>query len=689
MTVSEMNILNSSAQYLKGIGPKRAQALEKLGFKTIHDLFYLFPRRYDDRTKIKTISELQEGDTVSVQGKILTLGVRYFGGRGNFQMVFGDETGILNCMWFNQPYLKRVFTKDDPLILYGKVTRFGKRFQMQNPEYEKVTEDSDTTIHSGRIVPIYPLVSGLYQRSLRQSLWNLIENHIGLLTDYLPEGIRLKFALIPLGDAVSEIHFPTSPEKYKAARRRLVFDEFFLFELRLFSRIQKIKKNASAYPFEAVPETFEEFSKSLPFELTNSQKQALEIISRDLESATPMTRLLQGDVGSGKTVVAASIFLAAFRVGLQSVFLAPTETLAEQHFITLKQFLGPYFRDRLALLTGSLTEKEKEKIREDLKTNKTSLVIGTHALLQDTVDFEKLGFIVIDEQHKFGVKQRGKLLSRERRPHVLLMTATPIPRTLAMTLYGDLGSVLLSELPKGRHPIHTRWLQKKDEEKVFEVIRKHLTAGEQGYFVYPAIEESQQPNRVSCETDLERIQKLFPGHRVELIHGRLATETRAQRMEDFRKGKIQILVSTSVIEVGIDNPNATFMVIQGAEFFGLTQLHQLRGRVGRGAKPSVCFLLSEAMTDEAKARFEVMQATQDGFKIAEEDLKLRGPGDFLGTRQSGLPLFRLANLITDQELLEKARASAHETIEEDPDLKIEAHQPLKNELGRYETQFSE
>jgi ATP-dependent DNA helicase RecG len=593
----------------------------------------------------------------------------------------------VGATWFNQPYLGRVFQKDENVILFGRVGRFG-RLQFQNPDYEKIINDKDETIHSGRITPVYPLVSGLYQRGLRQSLWTLIDQHLDLLQDFLPPSLSARLRFLNLRDCMREIHFPSSTERQKEAKRRLIFDEFFLFELNLLNRIQRLQKNTSAYPVTDGEKSFERFSAKLPFVLTPSQKQAIQEIFRDLSQTTPMARLLQGDVGSGKTAVAACAFQAVRQAGYQAVFLAPTETLAEQHFLTLRQyFTGD--QGNPVLLTGSVPDAEKKKIKESLREGTVPLVIGTHALLQEGIVFKNLALVVIDEQHKFGVKQRTKLLLKERRPHVLFMTATPIPRTLALTLYGDLHSTVIRELPAGRRPIQTLWVSKKEEPRVFDKVREHLKKGEQGYFIYPAIEETEKSSRVPCEKDFERIQKLFPDSRIGLLHGRLETALRAERMEAFRQGEIQILAATSVIEVGIDNPRATFMVIHGAEYFGLSQLHQIRGRIGRGKDDSTCFLIGEPVNEEAQERFKILTQTQDGFRIAEEDLKLRGPGDFLGTRQSGLPLFRLANLITDQALLETARQSAHEILEEDTELAREEHRSLKKELLKYDQQFSD
>jgi len=603
-------------------------------------------------------------------------------------MVLTDGSGSVGCTWFNQSYLKRLFQPDDEVIVYGKVGRFG-RLQFQNPEYEKLTGETDARIHSSRITPIYPLVSGLYQRGLRQSLWALITEHSHLIEEFLPEVLKKKYDFPGLKDAFREIHFPASFESQKEARRRLVFDEFFLFEMNLLSRLNRLEQNTSAYSLDSSADILIDFESTLPFELTASQRTALQEIHRDLRRVTPMARLLQGDVGSGKTVVALGALASVRRSGLQTVLLAPTETLAEQHFWTLNPYFQKHSGKGLELLTGSVPEVEKKRIRAGLGSGAIDLVIGTHALLQDSVNFKHLALVVIDEQHKFGVKQRAKLLLREKRPHVLFMTATPIPRTLALTLYGDLHSTVIPELPRGRKPILTEWAPRKDEAKVLEKVRGHLARGEQGYFIYPAIEETEKSDRLSCEADFARIQKYFPEHRMTLIHGRLPAEDRSERMKAFRKGTFQVLISTSVIEVGIDNPNATFMVIQGAEYFGLSQLHQIRGRIGRGERASVCFLVGDAGTDEAKRRFEILTESQDGFRIAEEDLKLRGPGDFLGTRQSGSPLFRLANLITDQALLEEARSSAHHILDPDLDLKSPLYSPLRKMLTQYDHEFSD
>ena len=680
---------NDSVQFLKGIGPQKARALCKLGYETIDDLFYLFPRRYEDRTKLKKIKELTEGETATVKGKIVAAHARYFRGRGHFQIVLKDGTGVVGCTWFNQPYLKQVIKKDSEVFIYGKLGRFG-RLQFQNPEYEIADAEDQSPYHSCRITPIYPLVSGLYQRGLRRSLWNLINDHLNRIEEYLPLQVLQDERLTDIKQAFKEIHFPTSHDCFKKAKNRLIFDEFFLFEIRLLKRLYEFKKTKSEFLFDSIEDVTQNFCQTLPFELTASQKKAIQEIKKDLRSRVPMTRLLQGDVGSGKTVVATSFFEASAECGFQAVFLAPTETLAEQHYRTILKHLSPHHRSQLVLLKGSLTEKEKERIRKSLNEGEYLLAVGTHALIQDSINFKNLAFVVIDEQHKFGVEQRSKLLrDSKNKPHVLLMTATPIPRTLAMTLYGDLDVSLINELPSNRKPIKTHWVLKKDEKKVFDSIRKRLAQGEQGYFVYPAIEESDKSSRTALESDFERIKTEFKEFGIAMVHGGMPTDERSKIMQEFMRGSIKALVATTVIEVGIDNPNATFVVIQGAEFFGLSQLHQIRGRVGRGELSSVCFLLGNPGTEEAKKSFQIMSQTQDGFLISEEDLKLRGPGDFLGTRQSGLPLFKLANLITDQKILERARYKAHQVIDSNPDLLGTEYEPLSKKIEQYDKFFGE
>lgn len=678
----------SSVQFLKGIGPQKARALNKLGYSTLKDLFFLFPRRYEDRSKFKTIKELKEGETATIKGRITSSSVRYFKGRGHFQMSVKDDSGVISATWFNQPYLKKNFEKGEEVILYGKIGKFG-RLQISNPDYEKVDENEDVNIHSGRITPIYPLVSGLYQRGLRRSLWVLLEEHSGLIEEYMPPRILEALKPLEIKQALSEIHFPSSWKTLERARNRLIFDEFFLFETRLLRRLYRFKRERSLFPFQDLDRTLDVYTASLPFKLTVSQKNALKEISGDIHNNVPMTRLLQGDVGSGKTVVAAGLFQAAAENGYQAVFLAPTETLAEQHYNTIKTLLSDDTKSELALLTGSLKDKEKSLIRAKLKKGSLRLAVGTHALIQEDVVFDKLGLAVIDEQHKFGVEQRSKLMRGNQKPHVLLMTATPIPRTLAMTLYGDLDCTTLNELPSGRKPIQTSWIQKKSETAVFEDIRNRLNRKEQGFFVYPAIEETDKSCRVSCEQDFPRIQKLLSGYKIELIHGQLNSDERIKIMNRFKSGEIDALVATTVIEVGIDNPNATFVCIYGAEYFGLSQLHQIRGRVGRGSRPSACYLFGSPATEEAVQRFKVMTETQDGFILSEEDLKLRGPGDFLGTRQSGLPLFKLANILTDQRILDLARKHAHSILDEDIELDQEDNIKLKERLEDYGRQFSE
>jgi ATP-dependent DNA helicase RecG len=656
------SFLSQSVSSLPKIGPKKSASLKKIGANTVRDLFFLFPRRYEDRTKFTLISDIPRGESVSVQGVITSLSSRYFRGKSHLYMTVKDESGSLQAIWFNQGYLKKSFEKDEEIILYGSTSAQG-RLTMANPEYELCEEGGELApIHMGRITPIYSLVSGLIQRSLRESLWQLVEDSIDQLEEYLPESIMSKCDLISLQDAIRQIHFPTSEALKEQARQRLIFDEFFLFQLLMMKRQEKFKATPSAFPMEDSEEIVKKFTSNLPFDLTDSQKNVFKEILTEMSSGAPSMRLLQGDVGSGKTVIAGGLLECALKHNYQAAILAPTETLAEQHYRSLKSVYDSSTGKCLRLLTGSLSEAEKAAIQQEIAEGKKIIVIGTHALLQEKVSFSNLGLVVIDEQHKFGVEQRSKLFKITPKPHFLLMTATPIPRSLAMTLYGDMNYSVLTELPKGRTPIKTEWVQGKEKVSAYEAIEARLSAGEQGYFVYPAIEETDKSKRKSCESDFPKIQDYYKNHSLELLHGRIPKANRQVVMDQFMKGDVSALVATTVIEVGIDNPNATFVVIQGAEFYGLSQLHQIRGRVGRGTTPSTCYLSGTAATPEARARFEIMTAVSDGFKIAEEDLKLRGPGDFLGIRQSGLPLFRIGNLITDREALNQARDMAEEFV---------------------------
>lgn len=652
-------------RYLKGVGPKRALALEKIGIRSIRDLLYFFPRRYEDRSQFRSITQLKLGEAITIRGEILKLYLRRLPRMMLFEMVVGDATGALHAVWFNQPYLRKQFCVGQKIILYGKVEFFRNKLQMQSPEYE-IVESEEESIHTGRIAPVYPLTSGLFQRSLRTTLYETLTHQLNrTVEEHLPEDFRSRLDFMPLKEAIFEMHFPSSFEQLKRARERIIFDEFFLFQLMLLIKMKNQKTKYQSYPLKDGDKHFEAFQAQIPFSLTASQEKVLREILDDLSQPHPMNRLLQGDVGSGKTVVAACALSLAAQNGLQGALLCPTELLAEQHYKKIKEWLGNA-KERLGLLTSSTPEDRRERLLAELRQNKIAILIGTHALIQEDVKFHSLALLVIDEQHKFGVHQRSKLLSMNPRPHQLVMTATPIPRTLALTLYGDLKTSVIKELPKGRQPIKTYWIKRTHQPQILRHIREEIAKGHQAYFIFPLIEETEKSDMLAATKEYERLRLgIFQGIPMGLVHGRLEAYERDSLMTSFHRGETKILVSTSVIEVGVDNPNATLMVIENAERFGLSQLHQMRGRIGRGEHPSECFLFGEPKTEEGNQRLKILTQTQDGFLIAEEDLKLRGPGEFFGTRQSGDFLFRVGNPIVDEALLVQARKAAIELVKND------------------------
>ena len=661
MKVSEPEF--DALRYIKGVGPKRTLVFQKIGIHSVRDLLYLFPRRYEDRSHFAPLNNLPLNEPITCRGEVVDVKFKPIRGMPLVEVLIGDDAGTLRAVWFNQPYLKKLFECGQQVILYGKVELYKKDIQMSNPEFEIVDSAEAESIHTGRITPIYPLTEGLFQRSLRTTLREAVEHHLdGAITEILPPELRNELNLMALDQALREMHLPSSFEELEKARRRIVFDEFFSFELQIFLKVKAIRTQHQANAFKISLDLRAEFQRSLPFELTKSQEKAISDLVTDLGQTVPMNRLLQGDVGSGKTVVAAFAFLAAHRSGLQSAFLIPTEILAEQHYRTLLKFLEP-LGVRPELLTKSTESDKRARIIAELKAGKVPVVVGTHALLQEDVRFKDLGLLVVDEQHKFGVHQRNHLLQKTPRPHQLVMTATPIPRTLALTVYADLDISVMKELPKGRQPIKTYWITRKKQPEIFEHMALQIQKGEQAYIVFPLIEETEKKDLLAAKKEFERLRKtVFMKFRMGLVHGKLDRPEREAIMRAFTRNEIDILVATSVIEVGVDQPNATMMIIENAERFGLAQLHQLRGRIGRGKLESECFLFGEPTTDEGKMRLRLLTKLSDGFLIADEDLKLRGQGDLWGIRQSGEPLFRVAHPILDEAILLQARKEAQKLI---------------------------
>jgi len=673
--------LATSLQYLKGIGPQRARLLAKLGLETVEDALFVLPARHEDRSRLTSFRSLKGGETVTTLGTIAGVSPPPRGRpRAPLAVLLRDGTGFLSAVWFNQRYLERVFKRGQRLIVHGKIQRYGGGpLQMQVKDYEIVEDSDEETLHTGRLVPVYGLTQGLTQRPMRSLMKRLVDAYADQVEEPLPDPVRARRRLGPLAAALKAGHFPQTEAEQAAARRRLAYDDFFLLQLGLAIRRHREgrQRGVAMNPPGAL---WQELLGSLPYTLTNAQQRVWREIRTDMAAPYPMNRLLQGDVGSGKTVVATLAILAAIEAGYQAGLMAPTEILAEQHFMTLTELLGP-LDVPVALLTNNVKGKARESVLSRVAGGEIGCVVGTHALVQEGVQFRRLGLAVVDEQHRFGVAQRATLRGKGESPDVLVMTATPIPRTLALTLYGDLDVSVLDELPPGRRPVITRARPESGRRKIYAFLREQVEAGRQVYVVCPLVEESEASDLRAATEMAERLQReVFPGLRVGLLHGRMAFADKERVMREFKNGAIHILVSTTVIEVGIDVPNAAVMVVEHAERFGLSQLHQLRGRVGRGPWRSYCILLSGASSEEAKRRIGAMEATNDGFRIAEADLSLRGPGDFFGTRQSGLPEFRVADLLRDAALLEEARQDAVALVQGDPNLIKPEHRALRAAL---------
>ncbi len=682
---------SASVRYLKGIGPRKAKSFSGIGINSIEDLFYHFPRRYEDRTDFVKIAKLKEGDFKTIKAEVLARGAHQSFRRRGFsitEIVVADESSKIFCVWFNQPYLKNYFKVGQTIILYGKVERYGKRLQINSPEFEIVSTD-DASLSIGRIVPIYALPEAMSQRYLRRIMKSALDEYLPKIIDFLPYDIRSRNSLFNLAKSILNIHFPDSLESQKEAYKRLSFDEFFLFQLPLALRkLEKKEKAGIAHKIEG--KIAADFIQGLPFQLTAAQKKVINEIRSDMAKPQAMQRLLQGDVGSGKTVVATIAGLIAVQGGYQAAFMVPTEILARQHYEKIKNQISHACLPagniknkgiNIGLLTGSADGKAREKICQDIKNGKIDLIIGTHALLEEKVEFKNLGLVIIDEQHKFGVGQRALLPEKARNPDVLIMTATPIPRTLAITLYGDLDISVIDELPPGRLPVKTMHFTGKEKSQAYKLAKDHLRQRNQAYIVYPVIEESRALDIAGAKKMYEEFKAgEFREFKLGLIHGRLKQKEQNEIMLKFKNKELDILVSTTVLEVGIDIPNATCMVEEHAQRFGLNQLHQLRGRIGRGPFESVCVLISEAETDEARARISAMLKYSDGFRIAEEDLKIRGPGEFFGRRQHGLTELKIANPLTQMQLLKHSRDEAIKLIGADARLEEKQNVLLKEKL---------
>ncbi|MDD5568303.1 MAG: ATP-dependent DNA helicase RecG [Candidatus Omnitrophica bacterium] len=675
-------------RYLKGIGPKRAEVFAGAGLNTVGDLLYYFPRRYEDRANLISISRLKLGEIQTIRAKVLAFDQHNSWQRRGFNIAevnVEDKTGRISCVWFNQPYLKSYLKVQTEVILYGKVELYGNRLQMSNPEFEIIADETDARISCGRLVPVYSLPGSFSQRTLRRLIKNALDEYLPKIKECLPYDIRQRNNLLNLAKALLNIHFPESPDLQKEAHKRLSFEEFFLFQLPIVLRKLK-RKDKQGIMHKVDGELAPAFISGLPFELTQAQSKALEEIKMDMAGPQPMQRLLQGDVGSGKTVVAAAASLMAVQGGYQVAFMAPTEILARQHYEKIKSQQSKVKTGKslsIELLTSSLGRKEKAKIYQEIKEGKIDLIIGTHSLLEGSLQFKNLGFVVIDEQHKFGVAQRLLLPAKGANPDVLIMTATPIPRTLAITLYGDLDISIINELPPGRLPVKTLLFEQSRRAEAYSLAKQELKLGRQAYIIYPVIEESYA-------LDIDGAKKMFAelksgefkDFKLGLIHGKLKQEEQDRVMLEFKTGKIDVLISTTVLEVGIDIPNATCMIIEHAERFGLSQLHQLRGRVGRGSNESACLLVSDGPTAQSSGRLSAMIKYNDGFKIAEEDLRIRGPGEFFGRAQHGLSELKIANPLAQMQLLKRAREEAVKLLNLDARLQERQNLPLKEKLAQ-------
>ena len=684
--------LDDSLRLLKGVGPQAATALEKLNLRTVGDLLRHIPRRWEDRTDFRRVADVQSGEFVTVCGRVIAVTTSYPKPKMAITKVLLDDDGAaLTLTWFNQTFMERTFNAlklaQKPIVIYGQAKRSGWTVEIANPEWEELSEDGDT-LGANRIVPVYPATEGVRQARLRKMVWEVLQTYPAIIQEMLPPDVLLRHNLVSASFAARNIHFPDSMPDLDAARRRLIFEEFFLLQVMLAVRRRANSHETRGIRFEIVPDKLRaDMAQIIPFALTNAQQRAIGEVVGDVTSGHAMNRLLQGDVGSGKTMVALASLLMAVENGYQAALMAPTEILAQQHAIVLRRLLEPIGL-AVELSIGSQTAKEKREARERILGGQSRIAVGTHALIQEGVDFAKLGLIVIDEQHRFGVLQRQALAKKGERPHILVMTATPIPRTLTLTLYGDLDVSILDELPPGRKPIVTHWKTQEKRNQVYAAAQRLLSEGRQVYMVCPLVEESEKLQAKSATQLSEHIAKdVFPQYRVGLLHGQMKSDEKDAIMRQFKAHELDILVSTTVIEVGIDVPNASVIIIEDADRFGLAQLHQLRGRVGRGQHASFCILMAEPKTEDGRARMEVMTDTQDGFKIAEEDLRLRGPGEFYGTRQSGMPELYIADIVRDMDILMETRQTAFDLVEADPHLRQPENQPLRRALERAKAGF--
>ena len=666
--------LNNDVKYVKGVGPNRVLLLNKLGIYTLSDLITYYPRDYEDRSKPKLISQVVDGEEVLIKGfvvsKMLELKIRK--NLVLYKLIIRDETGPCTITWYNQSYLKKMFVVGTQYSFYGKISKKGNRIEMNSP----VFDIEETQKNTGKIVPIYPLTYKLSQNTIRQIIENGLNEIEGDLEETIPEYIRKQYNLLNINNAIHNIHFPKEFSDFKKARTRLVFEELLGMQLALLSLKQQYTQEKIGIKFNENVK-ISEIINDLPFKLTHAQLKVLEEIDNNMESQKAMNRLLQGDVGSGKTIVSIISAYKAVKSGYQVAVMAPTAILATQHLESFTEILNKY-GIKCGLLISSITKKKKEEILEKLQSGEIDILIGTHAILEDNVIFKNLGLVITDEQHRFGVRQRSTIAGKGNNPDVLVMTATPIPRTLALILYGDLDISIIDELPPNRKKIETYAVTKSMTERVNNFIKKQINEGRQAYIVCPLVEENEEINANSViELAEEYKNNIFKDYKVEYIHGKMKPKEKDEIMQKFKDGQIDILISTTVIEVGVNVPNSSIMVVENAERFGLAQLHQLRGRVGRGDYQSYCILKYNGDSDVIRQRMKIMQDTNNGFIIAEKDLELRGSGEFFGTKQHGLPEFKIANLFEDMPILQSVQSIANKIISEDPNLSMEKNVKLR------------
>ena len=689
--------LDSPITVVRGISSAMAARFKKLGVNTVRDLLYFFPHRHLDYSQRKTISQLTQGEEQTIVANVWQAQEIRLGGRRSTEAIVGDETGNVRIVWFNNPYLAKQLTTNAQVVISGRVSLFNGRHVFESPEWELVGDED--LIHTGRLVPIYSLTRGLHPRQIRKLMKGFMDQWAWQVEDFLSPQLRERCNLLPLPQAISQAHYPEDEAVKAEARVRLAFDELFLLQLGVLGKKRDWQESQPGGSFTIQRPVLDAFVKSLHFELTPAQRKVLEEILADLQKPSPMSRLLQGEVGSGKTVVATAALLMAAADDYQGAFMAPTEILAEQHFTTISQFLSrvgceqgeeDYLRSysgllprplTVALLIGDINQARKQELQQRILGGEVDIVIGTHALIQKGVEFHRLGLAVVDEQHRFGVTQRSALRQKGFNPHVLVMTATPIPRTLALTLYGDLDLSVIDQLPPGRQVVKTKWLKPGQRASGYDFLRRQVAGGRQAFIICPLVEESEAIQAKAAIAEYERLShEVFPDLRLGLLHGRMSSGDKDKVMRRFRSGKLDILVSTPVVEVGIDVPNAAVMLVESADRFGLSQLHQFRGRVGRGQEQSYCMLLALNPSEVARERLDIIEKVSDGFDLAEEDLRLRGPGEFFGTRQSGLPDLKMAKL-SDVGLLELARSEAIKLFETDPGLGKPEHRLLAKELA--------